>query len=309
MNLRMKTLTIILILITLFMINTANYLIFDHFTDATQSKSTRLDYRYSLRNLSHIDDLSEKVAIYLVPHADDETLTFGIPILNDIHEGKKVFLVLLTDGVGSYARDIINGKSDKYSRKYHRSIMCRIHHVVHNPIKEHYQDHWITNAVMKRARNEEFIAASGALGIPRNQLEFMAMEKLTYGSVRSVLLQLKQYFPNATFKSMSPIDGHSQHALTGEVLAGMYANHELSHIQNNFGSIYTDRIKYGNRWPGRKFFLEDPQDAVKLLRAMYAYGDWDPKHGKYAIGYHSVYPQFAMLKRNMYTKIFYIKQL
>lgn len=295
--LKMKVITVSLICLLLVSISTITYFISDHLVNAANPQSSK-----------PLNDYDNNVVIYLVPHADDETLTFGIPILNDIHDGKKVYLILLTNGVGSYARDILNGKSDAQSSKYHASIVCPIHHVVHNPLKEHYLDPWITNAVLERVRNEEFIEASMALGVPRNHLELMAMSRLPYTSVRDVVLKLKQRFPDATFKSMSPLDGHTQHAITGEVLAGMYEDHELYSIQNNFGSIYTDRIEHQGLWPGQKIHLENPRDRAKLLRAIYAYTDWDPRHGKYAIGYHSVPVQFDMLRRNMYTKIFYLRQ-
>src|SRR3954452_21894294 len=37
---------------------------------------------------------SKKMVIYFSPHPDDEVLTFGIAILNDIRAGKMVYLVL-----------------------------------------------------------------------------------------------------------------------------------------------------------------------------------------------------------------------
>lgn len=251
-------------------------------------------------------DAGSNVAIYLIPHPDDESLTFSIPMLNDIRAGKRVYLVLFTSGTGTVARDTVNGVYDEEStdpnhkpgdRKY-----CSWHHRYHDPVAEHYLDKHLTTARTGELRLEEFHNSVVALGIPLSRVQIIPLNHFTYDSVRAVMRMQIHLFPNAQFKSMSRLDFHPQHALMGRVLDDLYANGEIKGGKVNFVSIGTDRFTT-IKVPSYKMFLTNPSDAQRILNSIDAYKLWDPQHGHYALGYHSVGSSFESLSKDMYTKV------
>ncbi|SEN61694.1 PIG-L deacetylase family protein [Lihuaxuella thermophila] len=248
-------------------------------------------------------DNGSNVVVYLVPHQDDEVLTFSVPILNDIRGGKKVYLVLMSDGRGTFARTVLNGKFDqKNPHKKAKPFYCRLHKRYHDPQKEHYLHGWLTIEDVAEIRLREFYHAAEALGIPSNQVRLNMIEHFTYDTVRQVILQEVKNFPNAVFKSMSPIDSHKEHAMCGIVLNDLLREGKVKQAETHFASIFTDRFSH-KKFPGYKMRLTHQEDAAKVRKALKAYMTWNPEHGEYAIGYHSVPSQFISMERRIYTKI------
>ncbi|MBD1372653.1 PIG-L family deacetylase [Hazenella sp. IB182357] len=269
---------------------------------------------------SNSTDTSDDTVVYLSPHADDETLTFAVPILNDIRAGKKVYMVLMSDGSGSVARNVINGKfDDDSSRNAGKTIRCKWHKVYHNPtptphsngvmnrtiLLNQYKDGALDRKTFGLRRIDEFYVATAKLGIPRErvQINLIPNNAFTYSNVKQIIQMNVRLFPNAAFKTMSHTDGHQNHAMVGKVINDMHANGEIK-SKANYLSIYTDRF-YENSFasPGYKLHLTDTSDKQKVLDALYVYKKWDPKNGWYGLGYHSVPAQFDGMAQDTYTKV------
>jgi LmbE family N-acetylglucosaminyl deacetylase len=252
------------------------------------------------------DDPSKNVVIYVSPHADDEVLTFGIPILNDIRAGKKVYLILMSSGNHSFAREVLNGAYDKESDRSQlagKKVKDNLYKVFHNPYKEHYKDGWLTHKKFGEARIREFYLSAAAFGIPRSHVQVFDLvnDFFVYRQVQDILEMYAKRFPDATFKTMSIKDVHPDHAMCGRVLDDLLKKHVIKHGVN-YISITTDRIKKVKIPRSHIVYLANPKDKKTLLKAINAYNIWDPKHGYYAIGYHSVPIEFRMLMKHMYTK-------
>ncbi|MFC7441145.1 PIG-L family deacetylase [Laceyella putida] len=261
----------------------------------------------------NVIDSSSNVAVYLVPHADDEVLSFGVPILNDLRAGKKVYMVLFSPGEDSIAREVINGKADEetVSSAYKPGdpVRCAWHARYHDPVAEGYLHGHVTKEEFGQARIDEFYLASQEMGVPRANLKTSILPngQFTYDSVKSIILTYDRLFPNAQFKTFSSVDLHVDHALIGKVLDDMYAEGRINKPQTNIVSIATDRFhSHGDETevPGYKLYLTDSADKVKLQNAVnHVYKGWDPHNGVYGLGYHSVPAQFDALLADTYTKI------
>jgi LmbE family N-acetylglucosaminyl deacetylase len=251
-------------------------------------------------------DSGKNVVVYLVPHQDDEVLTYSVPILNDMREGKKVYLVLMSEGEGSFARQILNGVyEDKIThRKIARDkrVFCPVHKRYHDPKREHYLISYLTPQMLGELRVREFYNSAAALGIPKSQVRLHFLNMFSYSLVKNAILQEAQNFPNAEFKSMSALDYHPEHAMCGKVLDDLYQKRLIKKPETDFASIYTDRFSK-IKLRGYRLYLTNPADADKVRKALQAYKTWNPSKGEYAIGYHSVPEQFDSMTRKIYTKI------
>jgi LmbE family N-acetylglucosaminyl deacetylase len=249
---------------------------------------------------------SKNVVIYFSPHADDEVLTFGIPILNDIRVGKKVYLVLMSSGSHSFARERLNGAYDKESdhiKLAGKKLKDNLYGVFHNPYKEHYKDGWLTREKFGEARIREFYLSAAAFGIPRSQVQVFHLvnDHFVYRKVRRIFELYAKQFPDATFKTMSIKDVHPDHAMCGRVLDDLLKEHVIKHGVH-YISITTDRIKKVKIPGSHKVYLANPADKKMFFKTMKAYNIWDPKHGYYAIGFHSTSIEFRLLRKQVYTK-------
>lgn len=249
-------------------------------------------------------DSGSNVVVYFTPHADDEVLTFSVPILNDIRAGKKVYLILMSAGEASKVIHTLNGNN---------GIVCPWHKVVHNPLTEEYLDGVFDATKLGQARIQEFYRSAAMLGIPKERVQINLVKDglFTEESVNPILKMYTRLFPNAEFKSMSHVDAHPDHALVGRLIDEMYQYKVISKKQTNFVSIYTARHNELEPTatpipivPGYNLRLKDSiSDLPKLQAALDVYKEWDPRSGRYGIGYHSVPTQFQTMKQDPYTRV------
>lgn len=236
--------------------------------------------------------------LYIVPHQDDEILSYGIDIRNELSHGRQVQLILLTDGDDSGARNILNG-----------DVYCHIHATYHNPVKEGFKGGALSPAAFANARTDEYFRASRALGVPNDHIHtnFIPSGQYYGSAIRAVIEKYLKLYPNADVRSFSWFDGHSAHALIGKTVQGMQQDGVLQRYQAEyFTSIYTDRF-YKIPIPMENFLsqLDNPNDLEHLKSAIGEYRRYDPKNGYYAVGYHSVTSQFDALWNNPYSKYHY----
>lgn len=255
---------------------------------------------------------SNRPILYFVPHEDDEILSFGVNIRNELSKGRDVHLVLMSSGDDSKSRDLINGIFDNESTSGEikgQKYWCMWHQRYHNPGQENYMHGHLTRKKYGIRRKEEFNRGSRTLGVPTNNIHanpipsnLMSREKIR-GHIRSYIRK----YPNAEIRTMSWFDGQSFHALIGETIRDMQRNGELKHYQVKYiTSIYTDRF-YPVKNPNEtyKVVLNQNSDLTYLNNAIYEYTRFEPRFGYYAIGYHSVPTQFDSLKKSPYTKFHY----
>ncbi|MBA4543298.1 MULTISPECIES: PIG-L deacetylase family protein [Thermoactinomyces] len=249
---------------------------------------------------------SKNVVIYFSPHADDEVLTMGVPLINDIRAGKEVYLVLMSPGSHSFARERINGAYDIESNRAElagKKLKDNLYKSYHDPYKEHYKDGWLTRKEFGDARLREFYLAAAAFGIPKDRIRVynVVNDNFLYSQVRAIMASYAKKFPDATFKTMSRYDVHPDHAMCGRVMDDLFREHIVKHWVA-YLSITTDRIMKVKVPGSQMVVLRNPADKAILLRACKAYNIWKPTEGLYAIGYHSVPIEFDMLMKKPYTK-------
>jgi N-acetylmuramoyl-L-alanine amidase len=244
--------------------------------------------------------------IYFVPHADDEVLTYGVDIRNMIASGRKVYLVLLSKGEDSGARDVQNGVYDvesKTPKLAGKPIFCWWHGVYHNPIEEKYFHGHISQAEFAQERVDDFFRASLALGVPKSSIIDESFYLMDYNPVtaKRVMEKYIAIYPNADFLTMSDHDEHDQHAFLGEVLKQLEAENKVAkHQTKYFVSIFTERFS-GINLNERKHIvgLTKPIDSFFIKNAIEAYKYFEPEKGIYANGYHSVKNQFDSFENDL----------
>lgn len=243
---------------------------------------------------------TRNVVIYLVPHADDEVLTFGVPIRNDLRRKKDVYVLLLSKGELSQARDVVNGYYDHESNHPYmagKSRWCKLHNQLHIPSAEGYLP--LSVKAFGEARAKEFLRATAALGVPKKNTFIYELQHGHFGHVtlHYIIRDWLKLFPNATFVTMSEIDVQRDHAQVGKVLNQLYRS-KIVKYKLNYASVAT-RIQYPFLKKHPTFSLIHKQDKAFLLKAIDVYRIWEPHKGHFALGYHSVDTQFEYLKRNM----------
>ncbi|SEM65812.1 Putative cell wall-binding protein [Mesobacillus persicus] len=255
---------------------------------------------------------SNQPIFYLVPHADDEVLTFGVDILNQLKNNREVFLILFSKGADSVAREVINGHYDYESRLGHTNntlVNCWWHGGYHSPENEHYQHGHIDLEEFGDIRVGDYISASAALGVREDHIltETLSSGMLTEGNIQGVIKKYLSQYPDAQFRSMSWFDGHPPHAAIGAALKGLEKSGEVNPLTTTyFVSIYTDRFaKKEIGLPLRSITIEEASSRNDLTDSINIYKKFDPSNGFYASGYHSVKSQFDSLQTNPYVKVHY----
>lgn len=255
----------------------------------------------SFPSMKHLTSNHQKnVVIYLTPHADDEVLTFGVPIRNDLARGYQVYVLLLSKGEKSIARDVVNGHFDHQS--FHPYMAgqrqrCGFHQKVHIPSAEGYMPLDIES--FGNARVREFFHATTALGVPKKNQFVYTLQNGHFGAkeLKMIIRDWQKLFPNATFITMSEHDVQRDHAQVAKVVNEEYQQ-KVIRFKRNYASIATRMHKsWVNQYP--KTPLIDQQDQSYILKAIDVYKTWNPEKGFYALGYHSVASQFEYLKKQM----------
>jgi N-acetylmuramoyl-L-alanine amidase len=255
---------------------------------------------------------SARPIIYFVPHQDDEILSLGIDIRNELSRGRNVQLVLMTDGENSGARDILNGQYDSESNLPSlagEKVYCSWHHIYHDPVKENFQLQHLTFEQFSNLRTDEFKRALTALGVPEEQIhiEGLHVDNINIDNVERIINKYVALYPNADVRSLSWFDGHPTHSLIGQTIRSLQTTGVLERYQAKyFISVYTDRF-YPVEKPikTQMELMEKSPDLSFLTAAANEYKRFDPQNGYYAIGYHSVDGQFDALMTDPYTEFHY----
>ncbi|WP_066175644.1 PIG-L deacetylase family protein [Bacillus marinisedimentorum] len=221
----------------------------------------------------HAVSSSNNIAFFYVSHQDDELLTMGNAIVDHLHNGFDVHVVLLTDGAASTSIKTVN---DKLNEESYNSI---------------------TVEQFSKARNREFLRSASALGVKRKNIHFENLRdgKTTTDQINKIMRRYSALYPNARHNSFSYHDDHRDHQNSGLSLLNLYnhgfINNVLFYIQNReMSQIDGQYDYYGHEY--------DPF----IQQAIHAYSEWNPARYKYAIGRTSVSYDFELLLNDPRSK-------
>ena len=223
-------------------------------------------------------------AIYYVPHADDEILTYGVSIKNHLNAGREVVVVLYTKGWGSKVQNELNGTA--YSPYWGAT---------HNPTKEGYET--LDNDEFGDARKREFINSCYALGVNPSNVYFRPLTVTnSITEMKNVILEFNTLFPAASHKAMSwkdrmglATDDPNEHSVSGYALKQLWQAGTITDAR-----FYISRynIMNGTITGGSNELLANSSHLPDLRHSTRCYDAWAPMQGLFAIGYHSVKDQF-----------------
>ncbi|MFC7440093.1 PIG-L deacetylase family protein [Laceyella putida] len=239
------------------------------------------------------------VAIYLVPHADDELLAMGADIVNHQRMGYEIQLVLASPGEHSGARFVINGFREVWQgkKKVKNPVFCRWHNTYHSADELNDPDHYVDTKEFGEARIREFYEVARRLGVPKENTHTYDLVNghFTEEGLRAIYDEYLSRYPHAIFRTLSPYDYHPDHAMMGKVLMEYEKEGKIKPTDTAyFLSIYKSRFtKYGQL--AVKLLKVGPmtkEDGERLQHAAEVYSLWEPQQGWWALGYHSVPQQF-----------------
>lgn len=215
-----------------------------------------------------------KIAVYIVPHQDDETISMGADIVAHVAAGRPVKLVMVHDGTASAAR----------------AKICQS------------TGYCLTVAEFGAARDREFIAAAAKLGVPASNITFEKLPEAqsTSAQAEAVIDKYIALYPGASFKTMSWLDLHPDHA-------------RLGYAMNNrcvFGKITDCRFFQSPLYQHGSTIKRNPVVTPKsgkytnkplVQAAANEYKYWNPAQGRYSVGYYSVKQQIDYVYNTHYS--------
>lgn len=206
--------------------------------------------------IKHSDDV-----IYYIPHQDDETLSFGVSIIDDIEQGKDVHIVLLTDGSASVIREKMSLSKEEFTE----------------------------------ARNREMEKALDELGVNLNHLSKLdyADGELTVEGAKETIQEYAEKYPEAEHKTFSFYDPHSDHSNSGKALKSMQQKGVVEEAKFFIGSNYTPPQELEIKEVEYK-----PSYDPLIRAAASSYKIEDEQKSLYGIGYQSVPELFENLEVN-----------
>ena len=226
-------------------------------------------------------------AIFYSPHQDDEALAFGGAIREHKEAGRYVVLVLLTDGFNQPMLDLLNG-----NRK------CSWHNTTH-----HFN---LTMEQLIWARKVEFIESARQLGVdkiifandgqgfPDNGLwtDNINQYPKYIKFVEDNIANMEKKYPGSSHKLVS---GEFEREISSPDFKtpahkGCYAAaYNLSNAIEDFAFYRSNEYSFPkNQRTGESKVILSQNWIVAKRKALEQYKYFDPTHGRFAIGYHSV---------------------
>jgi hypothetical protein len=251
------------------------------------------------------EEISTNPAIFFLPHQDDDMWLDGA-IKDHVDAGRIVYVVMITDGESSGARDYINGKHDDGTL-----LPCNLGNECLNPKASGYSP--LNKRAFVAARNVEFYSSMRALGIPADHIRFANQDvnpsigtgesyligwsqprykddgSLTESDVTNVINYYYHKYGRGSYKAIatgagSPYSGYVQH--DHQIIFN--ALRDYTNISDK--RYYTDTFNPSGMSSGfteYKIMLSGSELAAKRT-ALNNYFVWGPQNGRYAVGAHSV---------------------
>jgi len=225
------------------------------------------------------------------PHQDDGNLFFGQGGPHHVLAGRRLHVVLMSNGEPSSVLAKINGTAVDNTWWIG----------THDPAHEGYEP--LTSTQFGLARTNEWRAAWRSMGVPDDRMHYgmdLAGSDLLPDAIsKDYATEVMQYWMDRSLSTSTAIpsmyamwwkDLHADHAACGQAL------HALRVADADFAN---------SRW------MTKPEDATRAGAAVYGvpatmldqvksmqrqgaqpYGAWQPEQGAYAIGFHSVYTPY-----------------
>jgi LmbE family N-acetylglucosaminyl deacetylase len=217
----------------------------------------------------------DREVIFYSPHPDDETLTLGVLVASHVLAGRKVHVVLFTDGRDSRAFPVVNARL----KAEHRAPLTR--------------------AQFGAARVRECRAACAALGVPSANVHFEALTAVAVANATAVIRSYQRRFPDAGHYTISWTDTFAAHGNLGEALRRLRRADPKTYFDTRWG---VSRLHWGE--PALRACRPWSSTSTAAARArvgaaVASYDVWSPAHGRYRISYTSVAPQFRALKADV----------
>jgi hypothetical protein len=258
-----------------------------NFIVVTQSKTLKSPDTLAPKTSSPSNKVaSSPPAIFFIPHQDDETLSMGVAITQHLDADREVIAVLYTDGAGSVAQKILNGE-----------VGSSWWGGTHNPATEGYNH--VDNQKFSEARNNELKSALLQLGVKPENIHIRNLTSdgtLTLDEVKTLVLEYAQKYPGSSYKAMSHHDGSLSHSLSGQALVDLYNQKAITDVR-----LYVSRNDWNTVKVGSTVTANTSQ-AFRVKKAAFVYQAWNPAVGAFAIGYHSVSPQFNSMLSNIQNR-------
>jgi LmbE family N-acetylglucosaminyl deacetylase len=218
---------------------------------------------------------TDQLEVFYAPHADDEVLSMGSAIMDALDRSKEVHVVLLSKGKASRA---INTVNKKLEAEGHTTI---------------------TPEEFGEARVHEFKAAVKALGLDESNISILDLPDgaIPKENVAEIILKKEREHEKVVHHVMSDSDPHSDHAITGQVLREL-----INSEQVQTGRFYIPVQEHDSLPYEKKIKAENKNQQDRLLKALDAYGKWNPSLGSYSIGQISVSPYFEKAKTHMESR-------
>lgn len=234
----------------------------------------------------------KQASVYLIPHQDDEILSFGAAILQDLAIKRPVKVVLFTDGAASISRHMLNGDSN--SNLFNRILDPREENYTYNktPISH------ISREMFSQLRMVEFRQALLSLGLPEEDIRLIEPlvpdQQLTPDKAREAIETLEIDLKKTIFHTFH-YDArvrHSDHAALGRAVKQLCDDKKINRVEYYTEFYVLQEAQAAD--PELRFdsLVPTAEQYEVLVRAMKQYGVWDPANERYAIGYHSVKPFF-----------------
>jgi LmbE family N-acetylglucosaminyl deacetylase len=194
--------------------------------------------------------------LFVSPHQDDESLSMGAGIRKHIEAGHDVHTLLLCGGVESAAQP---GSG-------------------------------LSRPAFGRARDDEFMRACRALGVPFANMHFARVTpadgtlsvQLAYDSIKDIAVQ----YPGLWLKAYSHLtygNRHQDHINSGlaalQIFKDSLANNLRCYIEPWLLSTFPNTVATS---------IDAAANPDRVVEALQVYGDVDPKGKKYGIGFQSV---------------------
>jgi LmbE family N-acetylglucosaminyl deacetylase len=250
------------------------------------------------------DDLPP--AIFYVPHQDDDYLGMSLGIPEHVAAGRRVKVILYTNGGNPGLTAIMNGTTA--CPLYGSSDPAYAGH-------EQYHHYNFTDDDTKRVRTEEFERSMAALGVT-DITETGWEDDATTGmpgdpfvdKLAALILQNEQQYPGTSHKCIAgnrdcrPTWAGSTPFPTHIACwsAALKLTQEHPEIWWDF-HFYDDYVYWLSSNPAdwnRQFTYGLSQFMGQKSWSFEAYHAWDPGNGKYALGYHSVPFLFDVAKND-----------